>query len=66
MYFIWNYSPWPGVFSEVVNYYCAFIWSFKDGFLIAISVCLSTLLRQLNEHLEQFKGMVITRLCLQL
>lgn len=49
-----------GIFIEVLNYYCTFLWTFMDIFIIAISICLATRLKQLNEHLKQHKGMVIS------
>lgn len=47
-----------GFLVELINYYCTFLWTFMDIFIIAISICLSTRLKQLNSHLEKFKGMV--------
>lgn len=47
-----------GIFSELLNYYCTFQWTFMDIFIISISICLSTRFNQLNEHLKQYKGMV--------
>lgn len=47
-----------GFFIEWLNYYCTFQWTFMDIFIISISVCLSTRVNQLNEHLKQYKGMV--------
>lgn len=47
-----------GFTGELLNYYCVFQWVFMDILLIAITICLSTRLHQLNEHLKQFNGMV--------
>lgn len=47
-----------GLTGELLNYYCAFQWVFMDIFLVAITICLSTRLHQLNEHLKQYNGMV--------
>lgn len=59
LYFVATYDGgWKAFFMELINYYCNFLWSFMDIFIIAISICLSTRFRQLNDHLEKFKGMV--------
>lgn len=47
-----------GILSELLNYYCTFLWTFMDIFIISISICLSTRFNLLNDHLKQFKGMV--------
>lgn len=47
-----------GFFAEWLNYYCTFQWTYMDIFIISISICLSTRVNQLNEHLMQYKGMV--------
>lgn len=47
-----------GFSGELLNYYCILQWVFMDILLIAITICLSTRLRQLNQHLKQYKGMV--------
>ncbi|XP_055317723.1 gustatory receptor for sugar taste 64f-like [Sitodiplosis mosellana] len=46
-----------GILSELLNYYCTFLWTFMDIFIISISICLSTRFNQFNEHLKQYKGM---------
>lgn len=62
LYYVAPYDGgWKAIFMELINYYCNFLWSFMDIFIIAISICLSTRLRQLNSHLEKFKGMVSGR-----
>lgn len=43
---------------ELINYYCNFLWSFMDIFIITISICLTTRFQQLNYHLKKFEGMV--------
>lgn len=59
LYFVATYDGgWKAFFMELINYYCNFLWSFMDIFIIAISICLSTRFRQLNDHLDKFKGMV--------
>lgn len=47
-----------GISGEIINYYCVLQWVFMDILIIAISICLSTRLRQLNEHMKQYDGMV--------
>lgn len=64
-------QAWPQIYSiadydggirgfviELLNYYCTFLWTFMDIFIISISICLATRLKQLNEHLKHHKGMV--------
>lgn len=59
LYFVVSYDGgWKAFFLELINYYCNFLWTFMDIFIIAISICLSTRFRQLNDHLDKFKGMV--------
>lgn len=43
---------------EYVNYYCVFLWSFMDVFIVAISLCLTLRFSQLNEHMERHRGLV--------
>lgn len=43
---------------ELVNYYCTFLWSFMDVFIVAIALCLRERFWQLNEHLARHRGMV--------
>lgn len=50
-----------GFLIELLNYYCVFLWTFMDIFIIAISICLSTRLKQFNAFLERFMGMVRIR-----
>lgn len=50
-----------GFLVEIINFYCTFLWTFMDIFIIAISVCLSTRLQQLNQHLERYKGMAMCK-----
>lgn len=45
---------------EYVNYYCVFLWTFMDVFIVAISLCLTLRFRQLNEHIERHRGLVGT------
>lgn len=47
-----------GFSGELVNYYSVLQWVFMDILLIAITICLSTRLHQLNQHLKQYNGMV--------
>lgn len=51
-----------GISGEILNYYCVLQWVFMDILIISISICLSTRLHLLNEHLKQFYGMVNDRL----
>lgn len=58
-YSVTEYSGgWKEFFAELLNYYCVFLWSFMDIFIVGISKCLSTRLNQFNEYLLKFKGMV--------
>lgn len=45
---------------EYVNYYCVFLWSFMDVFIVAISMCLTLRFSQLNQHMERYRGLVCT------
>lgn len=47
-----------GISGEILNYYCVLQWVFMDILIIAITICLSTRLYQLNEHMKQYTGMV--------
>lgn len=47
-----------GISGEILNYYCVLQWVFMDILIIAITICLSTRLFQLNEHMKQFAEMV--------
>lgn len=47
-----------GITGEILNYYCVLQWVFMDILIIAITICLSTRLFQLNEHMGQFAEMV--------
>lgn len=47
-----------GISGEILNYFCALQWVFIDIFIIAISICLSTRLYQLNKHMKQYTGIV--------
>lgn len=47
-----------GISGEILNYYCVLQWVFMDILIIAITICLSTRLFQLNEHMKQFSEMV--------
>lgn len=58
-YSVTEYSGgWKEFVAELLNYYCVFLWSFMDIFIVGISKCLSTRLNQFNEYLLKFKGMV--------
>lgn len=46
------------ILVEFLNYYCTFLWTFMDIFIVATSMCLSTRMCQLNAFLLQYKGMV--------
>ncbi len=60
IYLVTEYSGgWKEFLAELLNYYCVFLWSFMDIFIVGISKCLSTRLNQFNEYLSKFKGMVI-------
>lgn len=50
---------------EFINYYCTFLWTFMDMFIVAISICLTTRLQQFNELLLQFHGMVFRNIMKQ-
>lgn len=52
---------WMAFVIEIINYYCTFIWAYMDLLIIAVSVCLSTRLQQLNDYLERFRGMDMCR-----
>lgn len=43
---------------EYTNYYCMFLWTFMDIFIVAISLCLTQRLSQLNAHMERHRGLV--------
>lgn len=43
---------------ELVNYYCTFLWTFMDVFIVAISLCLRLGFGRLNEFLERHRGRV--------
>lgn len=59
IYSVTEYSGgWKEFLAELLNYYCVFLWSFMDIFIVRISKCLSTRLNQFNEYLLKFKGMV--------
>lgn len=59
LYLATEYSGgWKEFLAELLNYYCVFLWSFMDIFIVGISKCLSTRLNQFNEYLLKFKGMV--------
>lgn len=59
IYLVTEYSGgWKEFLAELLNYYCVFLWSFMDIFIVGISKCLSTRLNQFNEYLLKFKGMV--------
>lgn len=47
-----------GILFEWIYIYCLFQWIFVDIFVISISICLSTRVRQLNEHLIKHSGLV--------
>lgn len=52
---------WMAFAIEIINYYCTFIWAYMDLLIIAVSCCLSTRLKQLNDYLERFRGMDMCR-----
>lgn len=52
---------WMAFVVEIINYYCTFIWAYMDLLIIAVSICLSTRLKQLNEYMERFRGMSMSR-----
>lgn len=45
---------------EAVNYYCTFMWTYMDLFIITISICLSNRLRQFNKNLQRFRGLAMS------
>lgn len=47
-----------GISGELLNYYCVLQWVFMDALIIAVSICFSTRIYQLNKHLKQFSRMV--------
>lgn len=59
IYYIMDYTGgFLEFIVELLNYYCAFLWSFMDLFIVTISVCLSTRVHQFNVNLRKFKGKV--------
>lgn len=48
-----------GFLIEYLNCYCSIQANYMDIFTIAICMCLSNRFKQLNSHLEHFKGMVM-------
>lgn len=49
-----------GFLIEILQYYCTFVWTYMDILIIASSICLSTRMKQFNNHLKNHKGMVCT------
>lgn len=47
-----------GFLIEILQYYCTFVWTYMDILIIASSICLSTRMKQFNNHLRNHKGMV--------
>lgn len=59
IYYVTNYSGgYIEFIVELLNYYCAFLWSFMDLFIVSISICLSTRVQQFNINLWKYKGLV--------
>ncbi|KAJ6635416.1 Gustatory receptor for sugar taste 64f, partial [Pseudolycoriella hygida] len=51
IYLVTEYSGgWKEFLAELLNYYCVFLWSFMDIFIVGVSKCLSTRLNQFNEY----------------
>lgn len=47
-----------GFLIEILQYYCTFVWTYMDILIIASSICLSTRIKQFNNHLKKHTGMV--------
>ena len=55
---VFPYNPLSGVVVIYLNISLTFVWSFIDLIIMAVSLCLATRFKQINERLELMKGLV--------
>lgn len=54
-----NYSPVIGMLGKVMSYIIISTWSYRDLFIINISLTLTAAFRQINKELTETKGHVM-------